>query len=182
MAINWEEVDSLYSNFKAYVEDGTYKVKLEKVELGKVTQTGSFPLNFIFQEEKEIRFPKVTEWISFKEGKEKWRYHRMSQLIQFLGKNKADAHKVVEFAESKSGNENIAKGYEVMFNRVASVHPEVEIEVTTELVNGKEYTRGDWTDKSVRMNDSKKATEQVAGAVLNEGETATVISSDDVPF
>lgn len=182
MAINWEEVDSLYNNFKAYVEDGTYKVKLEKVELGKVTPSGSFPLNFIFQEEKEVRLPKVTEWISFKEGKEKWRYHRMSQLMQFLGKSEADAHKGIEFAESKSDNEKIAKAYAELFNRIVSVHPEVEIEVSTELVNGKEYARGDWTDKTIRMNDSKKTTEQVTGAVLNEGETATVISLDDVPF
>ena len=106
----------------------------------------------------------------------------MSQLMQFLGKSEADAHKGIEFAESKSDNEKIAKAYAELFNRIVSVHPEVEIEVSTELVNGKEYARGDWTDKTIRMNDSKKATEQVAGAVLNEGETATVISSDDVPF
>ena len=45
MAINWDEVNSQYSgNFKPFVEDGKFKVKLEKVELGKLTPTGSYPL------------------------------------------------------------------------------------------------------------------------------------------
>lgn len=183
MAINWDEVNSQYSrNFKPFVEDGIFKVKLEKVELGKLTPTGSYPLNFFFQEEKEVQFPKLTEWISFKQGKDNWRYHRMSQLMQFFKKSETDAHNGVEFAESKGSNEGIAKGYLDCFNRIASLHPEVQIEVSTEVTNGKEYARSDWADKTIRMGNSNKATTQVAGAVLNQGETATVIPSDDVPF
>lgn len=183
MAINWDEVNSQYSgNFKPFVEDGKFKVKLEKVELGKLTPTGSYPLNFFFQEEKEVQYPKLTEWISFKQGKDNWRYHRMSQLMQFFKKSETDAHNGVEFAESKGSNEGIAKGYLDCFNRIASLHPEVQIEVSTEVTNGKEYARSDWADKTIRMGNSNKATTQVAGAVLNQGETATVIPSDDVPF
>lgn len=183
MAINWDEVNSQYSgNFKPFVEDGKFTVKLEKVELGKVTPTGSYPLNFLFQEEKEVQFPKLTEWISFKQGKDNWRYHRMSQLMQFFKKSETDAHNGVEFAESKGSNEGIAKGYLDCFNRIASLHPEVQIEVSTEVTNGKKYARSDWADKTIRMGSSNKATTQVTGAVLNQGETATVVSSDDVPF
>lgn len=183
MAINWDEVNSQYSgNFKPFVEDGIFKVKLEKVELGKLTPTGSYPLNFFFQEKKEVQFPKLTEWISFKQGKDNWRYHRMSQLMQFFKKSETDAHNGVEFAESKGSNEGIAKGYLDCFNRIASLHPEVQIEVSTEVTNGKEYARSDWADRTIRMGNSNKATTQVAGVVLNQGETATVVSSDDVPF
>lgn len=185
MAINWDEVNSQYSgNFKPFVEDGKFTVKLEKVEFGKVTPTGSYPLNFLFEEYKEVKFPKVTEWISFKQGKDNWRYHRMSQLMQFFKKSEADAHKGVEFAESKSGNEEIAKGYLDCFKRIASLHPEVEIEVTTDNVNGKEYARGDWADKSIRMgnNSTAKTNGTAVDVILNKGETVSIADTDEVPF
>ena len=179
MSIDWDSVQtSAGGGFKNYYADGDYKAKCIGVEIKEVGSNGSVIMKFHFEETDEAQFPTADHWLSFKN--DAWRQWHNKCLMVVLGATDDGAKKAVEMAESKSGKENIIKGYEACYKKLLAKKPEVEIEVYTDEKN---YARAEFKDRSVAMphdNDAPKKSDD------NPLEGATDASSEidlsEVPF
>lgn len=145
--IDWDEAEKAGGNFKAFAADGVYKTKCDDVEIKEVGSNGSIVMKFHFEDVSEGQLPTAGHWLTFKEGKENWRFIHNKRLMQVLGASEDSAKKAVEMAESKSGKDNIVKAYEVCYKKLLAKKPEVEIEVYTE----NKYARAEFTNPSVAM-------------------------------
>lgn len=176
--LDWNDIqESVGGNYKNYAEDGDYKVKCDSVEIKEVGQNGSVIMKFGF-EENDVQYPTADHWLSFKN--DKWRQWHNKCLMVVLGATEDGARKAVEMAESKSGKDNIIKGYEACYKKLLAKKPEVEIEVYTD--NG--YARAEFKDRSVAMpHDSEPAKEEKEDSPLAGAEDASgEIEMSDLPF
>lgn len=179
MSIDWDSVQTnAGGGFKNYYADGDYKAKCIGVEIKEVGSNGSVIMKFHFEEGDDGQFPTADHWLSFKN--DAWRQWHNKCLMQVLGATEDGAKKAVEMAESKSGKENIVKGYEACYKKLLAKKPEVEIEVYTDEKN---YARAEFKDRSVAMphdNDAPKKSDDnpLEGATDASGE----IDLSDVPF
>ena len=166
---DWNSMAEEYKpKYKEYAKNGTYKVKLDEVEIHEVGQNGSIAQDFKFQDSEQYKFPKATHWLSFKN--DKWRMWHNKCLFQLLGLSEDVAKKTVDSCE-KGSKEDTVKAYSAAYAKLASKHPEVEIEV---YPDGK-WSRSDFTDGSVRMGKTeKKQSDPLDGA--------EPLEMDDFPF
>lgn len=176
---NWDDLKKEYSNpnpeFKPYAELGTYKAKVEAAKVGTTTSGSPF-VNFTFQETDEHKYPRsATHWISRKNIK--WTKWHHCSLLMVLGVSEANAQKAIDGVEKDGASlDQIVKGYQAIYDRACSRHPEVEIEVRNQLDqngNPRTYTgasgntivttESEFTDRSVysRQNKPASTTEEV---------------------
>lgn len=156
---DWNSAESEFGgDFKPYAEDGTYEVKLDKVEK-KDTTTGKTVFEFYFEEGDTVQYPKVSRFF-FDNARQRFRMVHYSRILQVLGISKDASRKVVEACESKSGDANVIEAYLQTFNRAAQKHPVVKLEVTTEEgSNGKQYARGEFANPTIHFSNNKKKEE-----------------------
>ena len=149
MAIDWNEIDKVY-----YASEGTYKVKVDKVEIKQVGSKGNYIIKFGFAED-DFKYPTADHWIS--KDKRNWRIKHMKDLMMVLGASEDQAKKACEISESKDDFEYAVQGYEKAFTTLAKKKPEVEIEVYPDG----DYSRAEFTDRRVAM---KRDNNPIAGA------------------
>lgn len=176
MSINWDEIqEKAGGNYKNYFSDGDYTAKCDGVEIKEVGQNGSVIMRFHFEETNDGQFPTADHWLSFKN--DNWRIWHNKCLMQVLGATEDAAKKAVEMAESKSGKENVIKGYDTCYKKLLAKKPEVKIEVYTDE-NG--YARAEFKDRSVAMpHDNAPQKENKGDDVLSQGEEVELA---DLPF
>lgn len=181
--IDWDKLEEEQgSNFKDYAPAGVYKVKVKSIDIKIVGVNGSIAQEFFFEEDENYQYPKATHWISTKNPG--WTQIHNRNLMMLLGASKADAQKAVELCEAKADSKaNLINAYTATYNRLIAKNPEVEIEVWQD---GK-YSRGEFTDKSVRMShpdDDKPAKKDASDDILENAEEITLDQNDDLelPF
>ncbi len=177
MAINWDNLEEeMGSKYKPYAEDGKYTVKCVDVEV-KETSTGSVVEKFIFAEDANVQFPTADHWISKKNPN--FRAYHQKNLLVVLGASEANARLAVEKAEAKDDFDYAVKAYETAFKALLKKEPTIEIEVYTQVNNGKEYARAEFTDRKVAMphDDAKKPSG--SASVVDDGEE---VDLSDIPF
>lgn len=173
--IDWDSIqESAGGNYKNYASDGDFKVKCDGVEIKEVGQNGSVIMKFHFEDTDNAKFPTADHWLSFKN--DSWRIWHNKCLMQVFGASEDAAKKGVEMAESKSGKDNIIKGYEACYKKLLAKKPEVEIEVFTE----NNYARAEFKDRSVAMpHGDEPAKEDKNADIIAQGEE---LDLSDVPF
>lgn len=178
MSIDWNSVqESAGGNFKNYYADGDYKAKCDGVEIKEVGQNGSVIMKFHFEEGDDGQFPTADHWLSFKN--DAWRQWHNKCLMVVLGATEDAAKKGVEMAESKSGKENIIKGYEACYKKLLAKKPEVDIEVYTE----NNYARAEFKDRTVAMpHDNEGQPKPASNEPASPIDGAEEIDLSDVPF
>ena len=175
--MDWNKLEEEYkSDFKPYVEDGKYTVVLDSVTQ-KTTSGGSIVFEFNFQEDENCQYPKISRFL-FKDEKKNFRMLHYRNIMMVLGAKKEAAQKAVETCESKANREAIADTYTQTFNRLAQKHPKVELVVTTETNNGKDYAHGEFADKTVRFSNSSNIKQKPADELPSDDE----IPLDGIPF
>lgn len=181
--IDWGEVEEKAGgNYKVYAADGKYKAKCDSVEIKEVGTNGSVIMKFHFEDAKDCQYPTADHWLSFKN--DNWRIWHNKCLMQALGATEDAAKKAVEMAESKSGKENIIKGYEACYKKLLAKKPEVNFEVYTE----NNYARAEFADRSVAMPHGDESQPKPSGEVVSPDsikddiENAEEIDLDEVPF
>lgn len=183
MALDWDNIQqNAGGDYKNFYADGDYTVKCDGVEIKEVGTNGSVIMKFHFEEGKDGQYPTADHWLSFKN--DAWRQWHNKCLMVVLGATDDAAKKAVEMAESKTGKENIIKGYEACYKKLLAKKPEVKIEVYTELNenDGKEYARAEFKDRSVNMNNgNKKEKKETAEDIIAQGEEVN-LSEADLPF
>ena len=178
MSIDWDDVQkNAGGDFKNYYADGDYKAKCDGVEIKEVGQNRSVIMKFHFEETDEAQYPTADHWLSFKN--DAWRQWHNKCLMQVLGATEDAAKKGVEMAESKSGKENIIKGYEACYKKLLAKKPEVEIEVFTE----NNYARAEFKDRTVAMpHDNEGQPKPTSNEPASPIDGAEEIDLSDVPF
>lgn len=175
--INWDDVQkNAGGSFKNYYADGPYKAKCDGVEIKEVGSNGSVIMKFHFEETDEAQFPTADHWLSFKN--DAWRQWHNKCLMVVLGASEDAAKKAVEMAESKSGKENIMKGYEACYKKLLAKKPEVDIEVYTDG----DYARAEFKDRSVAMPHGDEATKGSKSDDPIAGAEEVDLSEADLPF
>ena len=182
--LDWDNIQqNAGGDYKNYYADGDYTAKCDGVEIKEVGTNGSVIMKFHFEEGKDGQFPTADHWLSFKN--DAWRQWHNKCLMVVLGATDDAAKKAVEMAESKTGKENIIKGYEACYKKLLAKKPEVKIEVYTELNenNGKEYARAEFKDRNVAMphGDEQKEKKETADDIITQGEEVD-LSDANFPF
>ena len=177
---DWDELDKEFGG-KNYASDGKYKVKVEKVDIKIVGANGSIAQDFFFEDKDGMKFPKATHWLSTKNIK--WRRFHNRNLMMLLGASKEAAQKAVDACEAKDGNKaTLINAYQAMYDKLIAKAPEVEIEVWQD---GK-YSRGEFTDRSVRMShpdDAKPAKKDDTDDILDDAEEVNLDQENlEIPF
>lgn len=177
MSIDWDDVQkNAGGSFKNYYADGKYKAKCDGVEIKEVGSNGSVIMKFHFEEGDDGQFPTADHWLSFKN--DAWRQWHNKCLMVVLGASEDSAKKAVEMAESKSGKENIMKGYEACYKKLLAKKPEVDIEVYTE----DDYARAEFRDRSVAMPHGDNQASKPATDNVLDGAEEVDLSDADLPF
>ena len=181
--INWGDAEEKAGgNFKKFVADGVFKTKCDGVEIKEVGENGSVIMKFHFEDKDGEQFPTADHWLSFKN--DAWRYIHNKRLMMLFGATEDAAKKAVEMAESKSGKENIVKGYDACYKKLLAKKPEVEVEVFTE----DKYARAEFTDRGVAMPHGNEGqpkqivNEYVAKDDPMAGAEAVDLSDENLPF
>lgn len=182
--INWSEAEEKAGgNFKPYAADGKYTVKCDGVEIKEVGENGSVIMKFHFEGDDDVQFPTADHWLSFKN--DSWRYIHNKRLMMLFGASEDAAKKGVEMAESKSGKDNVIKGYEACYKKLLAKKPELEIEVFTE----DKYARAEFTDRGVAMPHGDEGQSENTGEVVSPDsikddplDGAEEVDLSDVPF
>lgn len=182
--LDWNSIQAnAGGEYKNFYADGDYTVKCDGVEIKEVGTNGSVIMKFHFEEGKDGQYPTADHWLSFKN--DAWRQWHNKCLMVVLGATDDAAKKAVEMAESKTGKENIIKGYEACYKKLLAKKPEVKIEVYTELneSNGKEYARAEFKDRNVAMphGDEQKEKKETAEDIITQGEEVD-LSDANLPF
>lgn len=168
MSTNWEQLEKDYKKeFKQYAPLGNHKAKVEKATVSTTT-TGSIRVVFEFQDGDEYKYPKsAAHWVSRKNiNWTKW--HHMN-LLKVLGVSEENAKKDIDRVEKDGVSlDQIVKGYQALYDRACSRHPEVEIEVREQYdrkgnkvmsEKGYAYTESEFTDRSVYNSNIPKGKE-----------------------
>lgn len=194
MPTNWEQLANEYKReYKDYAPLGKYNVKVEKVTVTPTT-TGSIRVVFEFQEGDQYKYPKsAAHWIP--RNNINWTKWHHACLLQVLGVSKENAQKGIDSVEKDGvSTDQIVKGYQALYDRACSRHPEVEIEVreqrdykTGEVKindkNGEQWTESEFADRSVySSNKPKTASEAVESVDDLGGEGISDDELDQIPF
>lgn len=180
---DWDSIeDEFKGDFKPYAADGTYEVKLDKVEK-KTTGNGKIVFEFFFQEDDEQQYPKASRFF-FSDEKKKFRMFHYRNILMVLGMSKENAQKAIESCEGKNNDEAITDAYAQTFNRGAQKHPKIKIEVSTEEgSNGKSYARAEFADPSIHFSNNKKPASSPSIDVTEESDDASdSIDISEIPF
>lgn len=190
MSIDWNALEEQFNKFKPQAPEGTYKVKVEKVEV-KQLDSGAIPVTFTFANSNDHSFPWCTHWVST--GNAGWTQWHHKQLLQVLGVNEDNAKKAIVNLYSKDTiltPDSLVKGFQNIYKKVAEKHPEVEIVVRPQLDQNGEFRyskkgyqqfESEFTDPrvfSAQQNKQPAKQEDVA----QEYEDDLDIEDDDVPF
>lgn len=179
MTTDWDALESeMGGNFKNFADDGVHKAKCNSIEIKEVGTNGSVIMKFGFEETDDVQYPTADHWLSFKN--DKWRQWHNKCLMVVLGATEDGARKAVEMAESKSGKDNIVKGYEACYKKLLAKKPEVDIEVYTE----NNYACAEFKDRTVAMpHGNELAKEEKEDSPLAGAEDASgEIEMNDLPF
>lgn len=184
--IDWAAAEeAAKGNFVPYAKPGQYKAKVSKVDarISKNAQGGeTYWLELTF-EEGDVKFPKLSHPISFKN--DNWRvWHFMTMLREF-GIPEDKAKQAVQNAEGKNGHDSIVSAYVDMFERAAKKCDGVDIEVFDDTKlnpnTGKPYTRVDFLNARLAFGrDSKPTSNQQS--LLDQGEEINLGEDGDIPF
>lgn len=189
--MNWDQIDAENKKeFKDYVANGEYDVKLDNVTL-KTFDNGGMVFEFMFQDTDNAQYPKATKSF-FSDEKKNFRCYHYRNLMMVLGASKENAQKAVEACENGKNREAIADKYTQTFNRLAQKHPMVKIEVRDQYDRdgnprvsdkGKTYQESEFKDPSVYFPSNKKT--KSSGDVLpTDDEVAgnDEVDLSDIPF
>lgn len=170
------------SNFKPYAENGSYEVKLDSVTQ-KTAGTGTIFFEFIFEEDDDVQYPKVSRAL-FKDEKRSFRIHHYKEIMRVLGASEDNARKAVEVCEGKANREAIADAYTEAFNRLAQKHPKVKLEVSSETNGDKAYARGEFADPAIHFSNNKSTAKKSDDVIPDDDEVSddTDINIDEIPF
>lgn len=192
MSIDWNKLEDQFNSFKPQAPEGTYKVKVEKVEV-KQLPSGSIPVTFTFANSKDHSFPWCTHWVSI--GNVGWTQWHHKQLLQVLGVNEDNAKKAIENAYDKctSGSTMPAAlitALQNIYDKIAAKKPEVEIVVRPQVDQNGEFRysqkgyqqfESEFTDPRVfSAQQTKQQTKQED--VEQEAEEDLGIEDDEMPF
>ncbi len=189
--INWDKLEEEFNNFKPQAPEGTYKVKVEKVEV-KQLESGSIPVTFTFANSKEHSFPWCTHWVST--GNEGWTQWHHKQLLQVLGVNEDNAKKAIDNLYSKDTTNTAAglvKGFQAIYDKIAAKKPEVEIVVRPQVDQNGEFRyskkgyqqfESEFTDPRVFSAQQTKQSDAKAETVEEPGEELAEDDLSDIPF
>lgn len=188
---DWSALANEYKQtYKDYAPLGKHKVKVEKATV-TTTTTGSIRVVFEFQEGDEYKYPKsAAHWVSRKNiNWTKW-HHKC--LLQVLGVGEENAQKGIDSVEKDGASiDQIVKGYQALYDRACSRHPEVEIEVREQYDRdgqkvmsdkGYAYTESEFADRSVYSSNKPKTASEVVESVDDRGGEDAEINIDDIPF
>lgn len=191
MPTNWEQLANEYKReYKDYAPLGKYKVKVEKVTVAPTT-TGSIRVVFEFQESDEHKYPKsAAHWVSRKNiNWTKW-HHKC--LLQVLGVSEENAQKGIDNVEKDGvSTDQIVKGYQALYDRACSRHPEVEIEVREQYDRdgnkvvsdkGYAYTESEFADRSVYSSNKPKTASETVESIDDLGGEDAEFNIDEIPF
>lgn len=175
MAIDWDEVEKENKKFKNYAPVGeNYKVKCVDVEIHEVGSNGSIAQDFIFEEDKDYKYPKATHWLTFKPDKISWRRWHNLNLMIILGADKETAKKTIEKIEAFDDKDKIVKGYSTAYKTLIGNGKMVEIDI---FADGK-YTKAEFSDSSVAMPHDKKLEAVITGDEIKDDD----IDLSDIAF
>lgn len=188
MSINWDALEEKFNNFKPQAPEGTYKVKVEKVEV-KQLGSGSIPVKFTFANSKDYSFPWCTHWVST--GNAGWTQWHHKQLLQVLGVNEDNAKKAIDNAYDKgTTTEALIKAFQAIYDKIAGKKPEVEIVVRPQLDQNGEFRyskkgyqqfESEFTDARVFSAQQTKQQMKQEEAI-QESEDDLSLEEDDIPF
>lgn len=189
MSINWGTLEEQYSKFKPQAPEGTYKVKVEKVEV-KQLDSGSIPVTFTFANSKEYSFPWCTHWVST--GNVGWTQWHHKQLLQVLGVNEDNAKKAIENLYDKATSpEAMIKGFQNIYDKIATKKPEVGIVVRPQVdqngelrysQKGYQQFESEFTDSRVFTAQQTKQAASETKEVEESNEELTEDDLSDIPF
>lgn len=186
MSTDWSALANEYDKgFKEYAPLGRYKVKVDKAEV-KPTSTGSIRVNFAFKEDDQYKYPKsAAHWISRKNIN--WTKWHHCTMLQVLGIDEAKAQQAIDGVEKDGASQDqIVKGYQQLYDRAISRHPEAEIEVREQYDRdgnkvlsdaGYAYTESEFTDRRVYSSNKSKT-----AAVSEEPLGGEEIDIEEFPF
>lgn len=186
---DWNKLAQDYKRtFKDYLPLGKHQVKVEKATVA-TTSTGSIRVVFEFQDTDEYRVPKsAAHWVSRKNiDWTKW-HHKC--LLQVLGVSEENAQKGIDSVEKDGvSNDQLVKGYQALYDRACSRHPEVEIEVREQYdrdgnkvlsEKGYAYTESEFADRSVYSSNKPKTASETVESLDDLG--GEEIDLGDLPF
>lgn len=189
---DWQALADEYKReFKNFAPLGKYKVKVEKATVAATT-TGSIRVTFEFQDSADYKYPKsAAHWVSRKNiGWTKWHH---ACLLQVLGVPEAKAQQAIDSVEKDNATQDqLMKGYQTLYDRAASRHPEVDIEVREQYDRdgnkvlsdkGYAYTESEFIDSRVHSSNQPKTTTPTETAEAVESLGGEEIDlGDDIPF
>lgn len=191
MTTDWSALATEYKQtYKDYATLGKHKVKVDKATVATTT-TGSIRLQFEFQADDEYKYPKsAAHWVSRKNiNWTKW-HHKC--LLQVLGVSEENAQKGIDSIEKDGAStDQIVKGYQTLYDRACSRHPEVEIEVREQYDRdgnkvmsdkGYAYTESEFADRSVYSSNRPKTASEPVESVDDFGSEDISIDIDQIPF
>lgn len=186
--INWNTIEEENKReFKGYVVNGEYDVKLDSVVL-KTFDNGGMAFKFAFEETDTTKYPEVTRSF-FSDEKKNFRCYHYRNLMMVLGASKENAQKAVEACEGGKNREAIADKYTQAFNRLAQKHPVVKIEVRDQYdrngnprvsAKGKTYQESEFKDPSVYFPPNKRAEKKADDVLPTDDEVE--IDPSELPF
>lgn len=192
MSIDWQALEDQYSKFKPQAPEGTYKVKVEKVEV-KQLDSGSIPVTFTFANSKDYSFPWCTHWVST--GNLGWTQWHHKQLLQVLGVNEDNAKKAIDNLYAKGDPdvdpEILVKSFQAIYDKIVAKKPEVEIVVRPQLdqngelrysKKGYQQFESEFTDARVFSAQQTKQATTESGTVEEATEELTEDDLSDIPF
>lgn len=187
MVMNWTEMEEKAGgNFAPFADLGKHTAKVDTIDVRETKNAQgntTYWMDFVF-EESDVRFPKISHAISFKN--DAWRCVHFMRILKELGIAEDKAKAAIEQAEGKKGEANIVAAYHAMFDRATQKHPEVEIEVfEDDRLNpntGRPYMRADFANPAIAFGrgDRKQAPAKTE-SILDEGE-AVDLTDEALPF
>lgn len=184
---DWNKMETeAGGNFAPFAEVGKHTAKVNTIDVRETKNAQgdtTYWMDFIF-EEGDVRFPKISHAISFKN--EAWRCVHFMRILKELGIAEDKAKAAIEQAESKKSETNIVTAYHAMFDRATQKHPEVEIEVfednTINPNTGRPYMRADFANPAISFGQgNRKQAPAKQESILNEGEEIS-LDDGDLPF
>ena len=125
--LDWDTIEKEAADkkqYKDYAGNGVHEVKVESAEL---KDNGNGWFEFKFQED-EFKYPKLS-FAFFGDDKQNYRAHYYKEVMKVLGASEENARKACGVCESKDSRAEVHKAYADAFNRLASKHPKIKIEV-----------------------------------------------------
>lgn len=191
MPTDWNALaDEYKKEFKEYAPLGKHKVKVEKATVATTT-TSSIRVVFEFQDSDACKYPKsAAHWVSRKNiNWTKW-HHKC--LLEVLGVSEENAQKGIDSVEKDGVSiDQLVKGYQALYDRACSRHPEVEIEVREQYDRdgnkvmsdkGYAYTESEFTNRSVYSSNKPKTASETVESIDDLGREDAEINIDDIPF